>query len=136
MLKVYIKKYYVAIDGGEWHEVYDGYCPCVLRDDQEPTVLEIIPIMIFSECYEYLQHHHLCGVHCGKDIFKRPYIRIMRNWSYDEWETYRSFKTISYKCVFKEHPQMTLAEIFKTFPADQCIQYMKERGMTACPMNF
>jgi hypothetical protein len=136
MLKVYRIEYYVAIDGGEWHEVYDGYHPYVLRDDEEPTTCNILNSITFEECHEYLQNHHLCGMHCGIDIFKRPYIRIRHNWSYDDWETYRRFKSISYKRVFKECPRVTLAEIFKHFPADQCIQYMKERGITACPMNF
>lgn len=136
MLKVYEVKYYVSIDGGEFRQVEEKWCyPYVLRDDNEPKTL-FLPAMTFQECYEYIKSKPLYGLSYGKSIFGKPYIRIMYDWSWDSWEGYYKFKTISYKRVFKECTNMTLAEIFKNFPADQCIQYLKERGMTACPMNF
>ena len=136
MLKVYRVKYYIAIDGGEWREVEDKYdYAYVLRDDKEPTSQLIIPIMIFTEFYEYIQKHYLYGVSYGKNIFGKPYIKVLYDWSWDSWESYYSFKTISYKRVFEECTKMTLAEIFDHFPSDQVIQYLKERGMTTCPMN-
>ena len=137
MLKVYRVKYYVAIDGGEWREVEDKYdYPYVLRDDQEAKSQELVPIMTFYEFYEYIQKKPLWGVNYGKNILGKPYIRIMYDWSWDSWERYYKFKVISYRRVFEECTKMTLSEIFKHFPADQCIQYLKERGITTCPMNF
>ncbi len=136
MLKVYKVKYYVSIDGGEWRQVEDSWrYSYVLRDDQEVADQYIIPIMTFKEFYEYIQKHPLCGVNYGKNIFGRPYIQTKHDWSWDSWESYYKFNTISYKRVFKECT-MTLSEIFEHFPADQCIQYLKERGITTCPMNF
>lgn len=137
MLKIYRVEYYVSIDGGEWREVEEPHCyGYVLRDDKEPTSQYIVPMMIFSEFYEYIQKNPLSGVNYGKNILGKPYIQLMYDWSWDGWERYYTFKVISYKRDFKECPKFTLAEIFKNFPADQCIQYLKERGMTACPMNF
>lgn len=136
MLKVYKMRYYVSIDNEKWFEVDDGYYPYILRDDKEPTVCNIINNMTFEECYELLQNNGLCGLKYDKTIFNKKRIIVMRSWSYDQWYAYKDFKTISYKCVFVEFPKMTLSEIFKHFPADQCIQYLKERGITACPMNF
>jgi hypothetical protein len=133
MLKVYRVKYYISIDGGEWRKVDDRCYPYVLRDDQEP-MSQCIPTMTFAECYDYLQDNHLIGVRRDKDIFKRPHIRIMYNWSYDTWESYMKFNTIDYRWVFEECTSMTLAEIFDNFPADKCIQYLKERGITTCPI--
>ena len=136
MLKVYTRKYYVAIDGGEWFKVDDEYYPYVLCDDQEPATLNILDNITFEECYEWLQEHHLCGVRWDRTLFnKQKIIRVMRNWSWEDWDVYKDFKTISYKRVLTECPDVTLEEIFKHFPADQCIRYMKERGMTVCPMN-
>ena len=136
MLKVYRIKYYVSIDSGEWREVGEGWdYPYILRDDQE-AINQRLPTMTFAECYDFLQDHQLIGVRWCKDIFKRPHIGIMYNWGYDTGKSYRKFDTIDYRRVAEECPNVTLASIFKHFPADQCIQYMKERGMTACPMNF
>lgn len=136
MLKVYSKKYYVSIDGGKWFEVYDGFYPYILRDDKEPTTCHIINDMTFEECWYCLNNNHLCGLRYDKTFFsKKKIIGVMRNWSWNEWDIYQDFNTISYKCVYTERSNVTLEEIFKHFPADQCIQYMKERGMTACPMN-
>lgn len=136
MLKVYRVEYYIAIDCGDWHKVEEKHCyPYMLRDDQEPTS-QFIPMMTFAEFYEYIQKHPLSGVNYGKHILGKPYIELMYDWSWDSWERYYKFKSILYKRVFKECTSMTLAEIFKNFPADQCIQYLKERGITACPMNL
>lgn len=136
MLKVYEVKYYVSIDDGEFRQVEEKWCYLyVLRDDNEPKTL-FLHTMTFEECYEYIKSKPLYGMNYGKSIFGKPYIKIMYDWCWDSWECYYKFKTISYKRVFKECTNMTLAEIFKNFPADKCIQYLKERGMTACPMNF
>ena len=136
MLKVYKMKYYVSIDDSEWFEVDDGYYPYTLRDDKEPTTRNIFNNITFEGCYKLLQNHSMCGIRYDKTLFNQKRIIVMRNWSYDKWDAYKDFKTISYKCVFVEFPKMTLAEIFKNFPADQCVQYLKERGITACPMNL
>ena len=135
MLKVYEAKYYVSIDGGEFRQVEERCYPYVLRNDNEPKAL-FLPAMTFQEFYEYIKTHPLSGVNYGKSIFGKPYIQAMYDWSWDSYETYYAFKTISYRRVFEECTNMTLSEIFKNFPADQCIQYLKERGVTTCPMNF
>ena len=135
MLKVYSKKYYASINGGDWFKLDGEFYPYVLRDDKESTTCNILDNITFEECYEWLQNHRLCGIRWDRSIFNKKRIRVMRSWYYDVWDVYKDFKTISYKCVFTECPNVTLEEIFKHFPADQCIQYMKERGMTVCPMN-
>lgn len=138
MLKVYRVKYCVSINGGEWREVKEGLnYHYVLRDECEPTDQYLLPsTMTFQEFYEYIKSKPLHGVNRGKSIFGKPYIRVMHDWSWDSWECYYKFNTISYRRVFEERTNITLSEIFKHFPADQVIQYLKERGITTCPMNF
>lgn len=135
MLKVYSKKYYASIDGGEWLQLYSNSYPYVLHDDGEPTTCNIFDNITFEECYEWLQKHHSCGIRWERTLFgKKKIIRLKYNWNWDDDYVYKNFKTISYKYVLKECSYVTLDEILKHFPADQCIQYMKERGITACPM--
>jgi hypothetical protein len=43
---------------------------------------------------------------------------------------------MSYKIEYEEWKEVTLEWIIKNLPADQTIQYLKERGITTCPMNF
>lgn len=50
MLKVYIVKSYVSIDGGDWEHVgNNGY---TIRDDN-PTENILLNNVTFSECYEF-----------------------------------------------------------------------------------
>lgn len=138
MLKVYKVEYYVSIDDGEWREVEEGlHYNYVLKDEAESKEQAILPrAMTFQEFYEYIKSNPLYGVNYGKNIFGKQYITLMYDWSWDSWESYYKFNTISYKRVFKECTNMTLSEIFEHFPADKVIQYLKERGITTCPMNF
>ena len=46
---------------------------------------------------------------------------------------YRTFESISIRTVYKEI-SLTLQEIMQKFDADLVIQYLKERGLTACPL--
>lgn len=137
MLKTYRVKYYVSIDGGEWRQVEEGiHYNEVLRDDDKPTEEYLLPkTMTFEEFYEYIKSSPLYGVNYGKNIFGKQYIKILYDWSWDSWESYYKFNTISYKRVFEECA-MTLSEIFERFSSDKAIQYLKERGITTCPMNL
>lgn len=135
MLKVYTMNCYVSINGGEWKEVDDGFYPYFLRDDSKP-IIETTPKLSFEECCDYLKEHKLIGVSQYKNILKKQRIIIMYSWSYDTRENYKNFDSLEYKITFKEAPHVTLKEIFTHFPADKCIQYLKERGITTCPMNF
>jgi hypothetical protein len=49
---------------------------------------------------------------------------------------YKHFKSISYMQTYEERKDVSLEWIIKHLPADQAIQYLKERGITTCPMNF
>ena len=49
---------------------------------------------------------------------------ILNNATFDE----------CYKYVYKEWKDVPLNYIMEHFSADKCIQYLKERGMSACPI--
>ena len=130
MLKVYTVKSYVSINGGDWwHVGYDGH---TITDDS-PTEKILLDNATFDECFEYIKDHNLDGIWLDSTLFRnRPIIYIGKN-SYDA-HRYNHFNTISYKYVYEEWKDVPLNYIMEYFPADKCIQYLKERGMSACPI--
>lgn len=133
MLKVYHIHDYVSIDGAEWREV-GGYGTKAI--DGEPESKLALDNASFDEAYEFLTQHLLCGLYIGTTFFrKKPTIEISYN---DAWDAvvYKQFSTISYKREYEEWTNVSLKWIIENLSADQTIQYLKERGITTCPMNF
>ena len=131
MLKVYHIYDYVSIDGAEWREV-GGYGEKVI--DGEPKSELRLDKASFNKAYEYLTQHHLSGVYNDVTLFrKKPLIQVSYTDTLD-WITYRHFDTISYKREYKEWKDVPLKWLMEHASAEQTIQYLKERGMTACPI--
>lgn len=131
MLKVYHVTNYVSINGGEWREV--GYGDHVLSDKD---LHETPPfnLMSFDSAYEWFLKNHLSGVIPFVTYFRhKPVIYIKYADAFDR-VCYKHFNTMAYKREFKEWPDVTLEWIIKNLPADECIQYLKDRGITACPI--
>lgn len=130
MLKVYRVKSYVSINGEDWlHIGYDGH---KITDDS-PTEKILLNNATFDECFEYIKNHNLDGIWLDSTLFRnRPIIYIGES----SWDAHRydHFNTISYKYVYEEWEDVSLNYIMNNFSADKCIQYLKERGMTACPI--
>lgn len=131
MLKKYNVYDYVSIDGADWRTV-GGYGYRMF--EEEPKNELRLDNQTFDEAYEYLEHNYLSGVWSDVALFgKKPVIRISYNDAWDSVE-YRHFKKISYKREFKEDNDVTLEWIMKHLSADQCIQYLKDRVIAACPI--
>lgn len=132
MLKTYKATRFVCIDNDELYQV--GDCEYIMDDDA--TVLSekvVINNLSFDECYAFLQdniYHYIQPT--TSRILKRPLIKVKYGWDYTE--KYKYFDTITYKVVFEEC-KLSLAYIMKNFPADLCIQYLKERGMGMCSID-
>ena len=132
MIKVYTVKSYVSINGGDWQRVgFDGHT----MTDDNPIEKVIFNNATFDECYEYVSQHSLDGIYLDSTLFKKKPI-ICINYSRFDSHRYDQFDNISYKYVCEELKNVTLDCIMKKVSADKCIRYLKERGMSACPMNF
>lgn len=130
MLKVYRVKSYVSINGEEWEEV--GSTGYTVRDDK-PTEKIFFENFTLNQCYEYIKEKSLDGIWRSETFFrKRPMLYI--GCGYFSSNSYTNFDTISYKDVYEEWKDVSLDWIMKHLSADQCIQYLKERGVTACPI--
>ena len=132
MLKVYSIKDYVSIDGADWREV-GGWGHRVADDTKVPDSINIGQ-MSFDETYDHLSKNSLCGVYRDSTFFRhKPTIRIRYNDSWDD-VAYQCFHTFAYKRTFVEMENVTLEWIMKNLSADECIQYLKDRGITTCPI--
>jgi hypothetical protein len=134
MLKVYNVYDYVSIDGAKWRTV-GGYGGYRIADEEVETTL-VLDNVSFEDAREYLSHNLLDGVWNDSTLFRNKPIVVV---SYqDAWDpvSYRHFNTLSYKREFKEWNNVTFEWLTTHLSADQVIQYLKERGITTCPMNF
>ena len=128
MLKIYNITNYVSIDGSDWREVGPGQYH--VSEKKPPDT--IVDHWSFDELREYLSQHELSGVRNDETLFRhKPTICVKYAWPADE-TTYRRFNTLSYKRTFEEMTDVTMNFLMKQLPADQCIQYLKDRGMSAC----
>ena len=133
MLKVYIARNYISIDTGPWERI-DGL-HTYMRDDA--TVLPeqiLINKLPFNECCEMLKTDNMRGMYYSETNFRhKPLVCVKYA---GDWDTtaYKYFDTLSYKTTYEEDTYITLSKIMERFPSDQVIQYLKERGITTCPM--
>jgi hypothetical protein len=138
MLKVYKVYNYVSIDGGNWRKVTHSW----FDDDRceahnsKPRTEFILSKNSFDEAYEYLSNYKVDGL--LTDII--PWRKKQRIWiQYEdalESVKYKHFDVITYKREYVEWTDVSLEWIIKNLPAEQTIQYLKERGITTCSMNF
>ena len=132
MLKVYNYYAYVSVDGAEWRRIDDGR---TIREE-EPDGLPILANATFDEVYEYISDHIVWNMFPDLTLFrKKPVIEIYYSGAHDVVK-YKHFKTLSYKKVYEEWKDVPLKWLMEHASADQFIQYLKERGITTCPMNF
>ena len=130
MLKLYSITDYVSIDGSDWREV--GWGSHCTSDKKLPDT--IVDHWSFDELLEYLDEKYLSGVRCDETLFgHKPIIYVNYTDALDS-VGYRRFGTLSYKRTFKEWNDVTLEWIMKNLSAEEAIQYLKDRGMTTCPI--
>jgi hypothetical protein len=136
MLKPYIVKYYYRINDGKWEKL-DGNGERLEDRDGLPDEEMIWEHWKWQEIMDYLLEHNTPDFHRDSTVFRHiPYFYCS-----DYYECYITkfffgdFDTFSYKKVYIENEYITLDNIMKKYPAEKCVQYLKERGMAICPMN-
>ena len=139
MLKIYTITRYYQLDGQDiWFKV--GGTSEVLEDRDGLSNEEVIfDAWSWQELIDYFKEHNLYGFDVGQTLFRKYlYLRC-----YDADDLYGlganfcqgDFETLTYKRVYTEDKNVSLDHIMKRFPAEQCMQYMKERGLVMCPLN-
>lgn len=133
MLKIYQVNYYVSINTAPWERINAQGFHMFEESQVVPERIKWDNIS-FAECCAALETTIATGIYLSSSAFKRkPLICIHYA---GDWEstTYKHFDTISFKVTYVEDPYYTLADMMKYFPADQTIQYLKERGIAMCQM--
>jgi len=139
MLKVYETTYYYRLNNtGDWIKV--GGTGELMEDrDGLPNEEIIFDSWSWQDVMDYLKVKNLCGFYLEKTLVRKiPYFTCSNVDSYyGPYDAFsqKDFETFTYKRVYTENKDASLWYIMKQFPAEKCIQYLKERGITTCPIN-
>ena len=126
MLKAYKIRTYIAVNDQPKKEVWKiGYG---LTEDEVPRI--VTTAFSFQDCFDKQLPTPAITTHKTL-IRKKPYVRVEYEW--DDAYYYYNFDSISIERHYEPY-DITLNELFKRYSAEQVIQYLKERGMTACPI--
>lgn len=129
MLKPYKVYTYVSINDGQKRQLWSvGYG---LTEDELPLVVEKSYTFQEALTRKWVTPHITTGT---TFLFKRPYVKIEYSWCSEE--EYYNFEHITLERRVEPWTNATLKDIHDYSSADQFIQYLKERGITTCPMNF
>ena len=131
MLKVYNKRTMISIDDEQWEQI--GYTAKLMSENNPPEKI-VFENKTFLECFEFLKEHFICGL-CneGSLVFRKPTIGISYTNHFSRI-SYKYFNKISCKYVYEENNYISLNEIMEDFPAERCIEYLKDHGIAACPI--
>ena len=126
MLQAYKVRTYISIDNKPKKETLRiGYG---FTEEELPRV--VTTSWSFQDCFD--NKVPTIAVKTDTTIFRhRPYVVVEYAW--DDVDRYYSFDSITVERHYESY-DITLDALFREYPADECIQYLKERGMTACPI--
>lgn len=126
MLQAYKVRTYIAVNDQPKKEIWRiGHG---LTEDELPRV--VTTTFSFQDCLD--KPLPTPAIKPRKTFFrKRPYVMIEYDWEYVKY--YYNFDSVTIERHYEPY-DITLNELFKGYSADQCIQYLKERGITTCPI--
>lgn len=124
MLKTYKVKTYIKVDNkSRLVDISYG-----LTENELPNV--VATTYSFKDCFNTTLPTSI--ITTDTTLFrKRPYVEIEYNWDY--CDRYYSFDSLTIEKHYEPY-DITLNELFRQYSADECIQYLKDRGMTTCPI--
>lgn len=132
-----VKEY--RVNGNQWINI--GFKNCTLsidyRDEKYCETKVLCKIDNWKDALEYLKNDMLCNSSVEYTIFKRtPYLHLYNphNWNY-EWIDVKEkeFELLEVRLRYIEYP-CSLKELVDLLSANDFIQYLKDRGITTCPM--
>ena len=130
MLKVYTQHFYVSINGKDWELLwpYDED----IKDESEIKAGITITEFTFEEAVEALKEDYYPGLELRHTFFrKKPYIHV---YAWPERYICKN-DTLKYMVKTEIYEGVGLNYIMKRFSAEDCIKYLKERGLNTCPME-
>lgn len=136
MLKIYRTYLQYHTDDGDWDRFgYSGWL-CEEESNVEASK-SIIENANFKQAFEHFENSPIHGVVACRTYFKhRPYICLIGAGFVEHTNLYqKDFTSLSIRKITEENKNVTLEWIMKHLSAEETIQYLKERGMTICPIK-
>jgi hypothetical protein len=126
MLNAYKVRTYISIDNKPKKQtLIIGYG---LTEDELPRV--VTTSWSFQDYFD--NKVPTPAVKTDTTIFRnRPYVEVEYAW--DDVDRYYNFDSITIERHYEPY-DVTLNELFDNYSADECIQYLKDRGITTCPI--
>lgn len=126
MLKGYKVYTDISINDGPKKRIFRiGYG---LTEEELPRV--VTTTWSFQDCFD--KNIPTSAIKTDTTLFRqRPYVEVEYAW--DDVDRYYNFDSITIERHYEPY-DITLDELFKEYSADECIQYLKERGIIACPI--
>jgi hypothetical protein len=126
MLKAYKVQTYITVNNQPKEKLFRiGYG---LTEGELPDITTTI--CSFEDCFN--TQLPTSSIYTGTTQFlKRPYVEIEYSW--DWHDRYYNFDSITIERHYEPY-DITFNELFEEYSADQCIQYLKERGITTFPI--
>lgn len=126
MLKAYKVRTNISVDGQPMKSIFRiGYG---LTEDELPRT--VTTTWSFQDCFD--QKVPTPAIKTDVTLFrKRPYVNVEYEW--DDVDRYYNFDSIVVERRYEPY-DITLNELFKEYSAEEAIQYLKDRGMTICPI--
>lgn len=118
-------------DCDEWEDT--GYSGLTLEEEKTSKQDIVLKNANFDDVMRYMKRTSPC-FHVDYTLFKHePFIRYHRRYYMQEDEKLfkNDIKNISIRMIYQKK-KITLQELFEEFPAEQAIQYIKERGLSVC----
>lgn len=127
MLKPYRRYITVSVDDNP--PIRLSYIRCGLIDEELPYVL--IKSRSFQEILE--DNPLRSYITIGHTFFReRPYVELEYSWR--DTEKYYNFDRITIEYHYEPWNDASLKDIMEMSTAEDFIQYLKERGITICPI--
>lgn len=120
-------------DCDEWEDT--GYSGLTLEEEKTSKQDIVLKNANFTDVMRYMKRTSIPCFHVDYTLFKHePFIRYHRRYYMQEDEKLfkNDIKNISIRMIYQKK-KITLQELFEEFPAEQAIQYIKERGLSVCP---
>lgn len=120
-------------DCDEWEDT--GYSGLTLEEEKTSKQDIVLKNANFDDVIKYMKSTSIPCFHVDYTLFKHErFIRYHRRYYMQEDEKLfkNDIKNISIRMIYQKK-KITLQELFEEFPAEQAIQYIKERGLSVCP---
>lgn len=112
-----------------------GYSGLTLEEEKTSKQDIVLKNANFDDVIRYMKRTSISCFHVDYTLFKHePFTRYHRRYYMQEDEKLfkNDIKNISIRMIYQKK-KITLQELFEEFPAEQAIQYIKERGLSVCP---